>query len=238
MTTARPLSTPIHISVLCLAAFVFLPTAARAQEGSFQSDPVDTYAARLLTVLIAVGIVLALYTLVRYRGLVAGPVAWGLVIAGAAVFPLLMTGMGLTLVFERVKTVQLCGSCHLTMKAYVDDMENPQSRSMAAIHFTNRYISEDQCYVCHTAYGLLGTFEAKKQGIIDVYKYYTRTYKVPLQLRQPYRDRDCLKCHAAAAKFLEAHEDSKEMIFAGKVTCMKCHAETHPAHIVAQRRSP
>jgi cytochrome c nitrite reductase small subunit len=223
--------------VNCEACAVFSlcgPTELMAQQGMYQRDPVDVYAARLLTVMIALGIGLVLYSMVRYRGIVGGPVAWGLVIAGAGVLPLLMTGMGMTLVFERVKTVQLCGSCHLTMKAYVDDMKNPQSRSMAAIHFTNRYIAEDQCYVCHTAYGLLGTFEAKEQGVIDVYKYYTRTFEFPLKLRHPYRDRDCLKCHAEATKFLEAHQDSKEEIFAGKLTCMQCHSETHPAHIVAQ----
>lgn len=170
---------------LCAAIFLCCPVEAMAQQGAYQRDPVDTYMARLLTVLIAFGIALVLYTLLRHRGIIAGPVAWGLLIAGTGVLPLVMTGMGMTLVFERVKTVQLCGSCHLTMKAYVDDMENPQSRSMAAIHFTNRYISEDQCYVCHTAYGLLGTFEAKEQGFIDVYKYYTRTCEFPLKLRHP-----------------------------------------------------
>lgn len=228
----------IPASVLCMAVFAFLPTAAVAQQGAFQRDPVDTYASRLLEIMIGIGIALVLYTLIRYRGIVAGPVAWSQVIAGAGVLPLLVSGVGMTLVFERVKTVQLCGSCHLTMKAYVDDMKNPRSSSLAAVHYKNRYIAEDQCYVCHTAYGLLGTFEAKEQGMIDVYKYYTRTFQFPLKLRHPYRDGDCLKCHAEATKFLEAHEDTKERIFSGQLTCMQCHAETHPAHVIAQRLSP
>ena len=188
--------------------------------------------------MIAIGIALVLYTLIRYRGIVAGPVGWSLMILGVGVLPLMMSGMGMTLVFERVKTVQLCGSCHLTMKAYVDDMENPRSSSLAALHYTNRYIAEDQCYVCHTAYGMLGTFEAKEQGLIDVYKYYTHTFHFPLKLREPYHDRDCLKCHAEATKFQEAHADFKEGIFSGQLQCMQCHAETHPAHLVAQGQNP
>jgi cytochrome c nitrite reductase small subunit len=222
----------------CAAAFAFLPFRALAQQDTFQRDPVETYGARLLGVIIATGVVLVLYTLIRYRGNVSGPVAWALVAAGVVVFPILMLSVGLTLAFERVKTVQLCGSCHLTMKAYVDDMENPNSNSLAAVHYANRYIAENQCYVCHTAYGMLGTFEAKEQGAIDVYKYYTHTFQFPLKLRHPYRDRDCLKCHAETPKFREAHEDSKDRILAGKLSCMQCHVETHPAHIVAQSVNP
>lgn len=228
----------IRVSGFCVAGFALLPSAAFAQQETFQRDPVDTYGARLLGVIIAIGLALVLYTLVRYRGSVAGPVGWGFLATGAAVLPVLMLSVGMTLAFERVKTVQLCGSCHLTMKAYVDDMENPNSTSLAAVHFTNRYIAEDQCFVCHTAYGMLGSFQAKEQGIIDVYKYYTRTFQFPLKLRHPYRDGDCLKCHAEATKFREAHEDSKAAIFAGKLTCMQCHAETHPAHLVAQGMTP
>jgi len=149
----------------------------------------------------------------------------------------MFTGVGTILALERVRTVPLCGSCHLTMKPYVDDMMNPKSNSLAAVHYTNRYIAENQCYECHTSYGMLGTLESKEQGIVDVYKYYTRTFQLPLQLRHPYRDQDCLKCHAGAKKWIIAHEDSQEKIFAGKVSCMQCHAETSPAHTLMTQES-
>jgi hypothetical protein len=87
--------------------------------------------------------------------------------------------------------------------------------------------------------GFPGTLEAKEQGVIDVYRYYTHTFHLPLKLRHPYRDRDCLKCHAEATKWIAAHQDCQEAIFAGKMSCMQCHAEANPAHnVVAQELHP
>jgi cytochrome c nitrite reductase small subunit len=223
----------------CAAVLVSLPTQALAQQPAFQQDPVDQYMVRFLSVVILIGGGLVLWSLFRYRGRDVGAISWGFLIAGTGVFPVMLSGAGTIVALERVRTVQVCGSCHLTMKSYVDDMMNPKSNSLAAVHYTNRYIAENQCYECHTSYGMLGTLEAKKQGVIDVYKYYTHTFQLPLQLRQPYRDGDCLKCHAGATKWIAAHEDSQEKIFAGKVTCMQCHAESHPAHtLVAQELKP
>jgi cytochrome c nitrite reductase small subunit len=230
-TRGRLLGAPLKTVVF--ACYLAWPSVAHAQQDAFQQDPVDLYGSRFLAVVIFVGLALVLYSLFRYRGRDSGPISWGLLIAGVSVFPMILSGFGTILVVERVKTVKLCGSCHLTMKSYVDDMMNPQSNSLAAVHYTNRYIAENQCYECHTSYGMLGTLQAKKQGLIDVYKYYTRTFQLPLKLRTPYRDGDCLKCHSGATKFLAAHEDSKQAIFAGTLTCMQCHAETNPAHNIA-----
>jgi len=234
MSRLNPQIAAIVECTIPVALLVSVPARALAQQQAFQQDPVDQYGSHFLTVVIFIGVGLVLYSLFRYRGKDVGPISWGLLIAGAIVFPMILSGVGTILVFERVKTVQLCGSCHLTMKSYVDDMMNPNSNSLAAVHYTNRYIAENQCYECHTSYGMSGTLEAKKQGIIDIYKYYTRTFQLPLQLRHPYRDGDCLKCHAGATKFIAAHEETQERIFAGKLTCMQCHAETNPAHNVGR----
>ena len=215
---------------LCAALVVSLPPEATAQQHAFQQDPVDQYMSRFLAVVILIGLGLVLWSLSRYRGRDIGAISWGFLIAGTSIFPMMLTGVGTILALERVRTVPLCGSCHLTMRSYVDDMMNPESNSLAAVHYTNRYIAENQCYECHTSYGMLGTLEAKKQGVIDVYKYYTHTFQLPLQLRHPYRDGDCLKCHAGATKWIAAHEESQQRIFAGELTCMQCHRETNPAH--------
>jgi hypothetical protein len=74
--------------------------------------------------------------------------------------------------------------------------------------------------------------EAKKEGFIDVYKYFTNTYKLPIKLRHPYKNDDCLKCHAGSAKWLGVHGDFKDGIFSGDVHCMDCHADKNPAHKV------
>jgi cytochrome c nitrite reductase small subunit len=184
------------------------------------------------------GVGIVTYSLLKYRGAAVGPVSWGLLIAGAVAFPLLITGVGTILVFERAERVEFCASCHVTMKVFVDDMKNPKSDSLAALHFKNRYIPDDQCYSCHTSYGLFGTVEAKKEGLNDVYKYYTRTFHLPIKLRHPYPNNDCLKCHAGSAKWLASHEDYKDALFSGQATCMQCHADSNPAHILAQNSKP
>jgi hypothetical protein len=220
--------------LLLLACAALVPLAARAQQGAakFQQDPVDKYGTHFLTAIILVGVVLVLYSLLRYRGNVVGPVSWGLLILGVAIIPGLTSGLGTVLVFERAEHVDFCSSCHLTMKTYVDDMENPKSDSFAAIHFKNRYIADDQCYICHTSYGLFGTVKAKEAGIIDVYKYYTHTFHLPIKLREAYPNTDCLKCHAGSVKWQESHADYKDAVFSGDMSCMQCHGLEHKAHNV------
>jgi cytochrome c nitrite reductase small subunit len=226
--------------VLALTGFVLFPFVARAQQDAqrFQQDPVEHLAARLVVALAFVGILVAIYSLMKYQGAVLGPVSWGLLFVGAVATPLLITGVGTILVFEKAERVEFCASCHLTMKSFVDDMKNPQSASLAALHYKNRYIPDNQCYNCHTSYGIFGTVEAKKEGLTDVYKYYTRTFHLPLKMRHPYPNHDCLKCHAGSAKWLASHEDYKDALFSGQATCMQCHADSNPAHNIAQTVTP
>jgi nitrate/TMAO reductase-like tetraheme cytochrome c subunit len=209
-----------------------LPWTLQAQvaEARFQADPIDYFGSRFLTGLMVLGIVILLYSLLRYRGRMAGTVATTLAIAGVVIIPIAASGLGTVLVFERAEKVEFCASCHLTMQTFVDDMTNPQSESLAAVHFKNRYIADDQCYVCHTSYGIFGTVEAKKEGMIDVYKYFTRTFKLPVRLRHPYRNDDCLKCHAGSVKWQAVHGDFKDGIFAGDLHCLDCHGDKNPAH--------
>jgi nitrate/TMAO reductase-like tetraheme cytochrome c subunit len=176
--------------------------------------------------------------LIRYKGSAVGPASWGVLLAGAVALPLLITGVGTILVFERAERVEFCASCHLTMQPFVDDLKNPKSNSLAALHYRNRYIPDDQCYSCHTSYGLFGTVEAKKEGLNDVYKYYTRTFHLPIKLRHPYPNTDCLKCHAGSAKWIASHEEYKDALFSGEANCMQCHADSNPAHNIAQNAAP
>jgi nitrate/TMAO reductase-like tetraheme cytochrome c subunit len=209
---------------------MMLPVAAYAQHDVSKFDPVDHYGTRFLAGLIVIGAALVLYSIIRYRGNTTGPVSWGILVLGAGILPVVVSSGGGVLVVEKSQRVGLCNSCHLTMKPYVDDMKNPASKSLAAIHYTNRYIPDDQCYVCHTSYGMFGTMQAKKEGIIDVVKYYTHTFSVPVKMRHPYSNNDCLKCHGASAKFLASHKKDREAMFADEVSCMQCHDDDNPAH--------
>jgi cytochrome c nitrite reductase small subunit len=216
------------------AALALLPAKIYAQEASqFQRDPVEQYGARALTFVIVLGIAVVLFSLVKYRGRLTGPVSWAVLAFGVAILPALSSGFGTVLVFERAERVEFCESCHLTMKSYVTDMKNPQSESLAALHYKNRYIPDNQCYVCHTGYGLFGTVQAKREGMHDVFVYYTRTFKLPVKLRHPYPNNDCLKCHAESVKWLGVHGDFKDDLFAGKTSCLDCHGQTNPPHTLS-----
>lgn len=213
-----------------LRGFVLLPVAAQAQQDVSKFDPVDHYGSRLLAGLIITGFVLVLYSLIRYRGKASGPVSWGILVLGAGILPVAVSSGGGVLVLERSQRVGLCNSCHLAMTPYVDDMKNPKSHSMAAVHYANRYIPDNQCYVCHTSYGMFGTVQAKEEGIVDVIKYYTHTFSVPVKMRHAYSNNDCLKCHAGSAKFLASHQHDREAMLADEVSCMQCHDDDNPAH--------
>ncbi len=219
---------------------LFSPVVARAQQEAarFQQDPVERAAARFLVALAIIGAAVVIYSLLKYKGAAVGPVSWVLLIVGAVAAPLLITGGGTVLVFERAERVEFCASCHLTMKSFVDDMKDSKSHSLAALHFKNRYIPDNQCYNCHTSYGLFGTVEAKKQGLYDVFRYYTRTFHLPIMMRQPYPNNDCLKCHAGSVKWIASHGDYKDALFSGEATCMQCHADSNPAHTLAQNIKP
>ena len=222
-----------------LLGLLFVPLCAEGEGPavSFQHDPVEYYGARILAALLIVCGCLVLYSLVRYRGRIAGPISLGLLIAGIGVLPVLSVSFGTVLVFERAERVEFCASCHEPMQPYVTDMKNLESESLAALHFKNRYIPSNQCYDCHTSYGLFGTATAKMKGLVDVYKYYTNTYHSPIQMRDPYPNNDCLKCHAEALKWQEQemHIENKEALFAGETSCMDCHGPMgHPAHVLPE----
>jgi len=213
-------------------SFVLLQGVARAQSDTSRFDPVDHYGARVIAGLIVAGTVLVIYSLLRYRGETSGIASWAVLILGVAIIPLVVFGAGEVLAVERSESVEVCSSCHLAMKPYVDDMKDPASKSLAAIHYSNRYIADNQCYVCHTAYGMFGTLQAKKQGLSDVYRYYTHSFKLPIKMSHSYPNNDCLKCHSGSAKFLATHKRDREAMLADEVSCLQCHEDDNPPHNV------
>ena len=148
------------------------------------------------------------------------------------VLPLFLLVVANFAVFEYATDVRFCGACHLTMKPYIDDLHNPQSQSLAALHFQNRVAPATECYACHADYGIHGTFEAKMSGLFDAYKYATGTYHLPLKMRVPFENAFCLKCHDRAKRFMaqEIHlEDEKVSrdLRSGKTECVECHSPAH-----------
>jgi nitrate/TMAO reductase-like tetraheme cytochrome c subunit len=205
---------------------------AEGTSPDFQFDPVEYWAARILTWVLVLAVILVVYTLVKaVRGQLGGNKGRALMLAGVVLLPSFSVVIGMLLVFTRAKRVEFCASCHRVMQDYAHDMTNSDGRGLAAIHFANRYIPKNQCYECHTSYGLFGTVEAKIHGIGEVAKYYTGLYDPPVTMWRPYRNADCLKCHAESNKWLsvEAHtdEETEAELFADRTSCMSCHGSAH-----------
>lgn len=198
----------------------------------FRFDPVEHWASRILTWALVAAVLLVSYALFAVlRGELRGVPGRVIMLVGVVLLPSFSVATGMLLVFIRAESVEFCASCHLVMQAYADDMNDPEGTGIAAVHFANQYIPGDQCYECHTSYGLFGTLEAKLHGIGEVYRYYTRTYNQPIEMWHPYSNKDCLKCHANSRKWrsLDAHtdEDMQEQLFDDRTSCMSCHDPGH-----------
>ena len=189
---------------------------------------------------IGLGIVvlaLVLYTAIFYRERLLDPTAKWLHLIGLAILPLFIWFLGNFVVVEEAKKVAFCGSCHPVMDPYVNDMIDPMSKTLAAVHYKHRYIVAEHCYSCHVSYGLFGNFRAKMEGLKDVYRFYTASWELPIKLSQPYSNWNCLHCHDGAKKFeeLDLHVDFRHDFASDEVSCLDCHGPTHPPQKTAER---
>lgn len=139
-----------------------------------------------------------------------------------------MTGTTSTL-FEETKTVESCNSCHI-MEPFVDDMQNPQSATLAARHFRHKWIEKDQCYHCHTAYGVHGDIAAKRDGFRHWLMYVTNTYPDPIRFVGSYPNSNCFACHDDTPKYevVPSHLALEPQLAADEVSCTSCHGPPHP----------
>ena len=131
-------------------------------------------------------------------------------------------------VLEETKSVQSCASCHV-MEPFVKDLTNPLSDTLASAHFRNRWIPENQCYSCHTSYGIHGTLEAKLGGLRHWWLYVTGTWKDPIRYRGTYPNSNCLACHANTPKYdaVKTHVKNAAALAADQKSCASCHTP-HP----------
>lgn len=141
----------------------------------------------------------------------------------------LLTGAGA--VMETAKKPEKCMTCHI-MEPYGADMHNPKSDNLAAAHFRNRWIRENQCYECHSQYGVFGTIGAKLDGVGHLYHYLSGTYALPLHMKRPYPIGQCLKCHGPSDAFqkIKKHSDPEVVrnLTSEKISCLECHEPPHP----------
>jgi len=150
-----------------------------------------------------------------------------LVVLGVA--PVLVTLATFAMSFQRAEQVSFCGDCH-TQAPWIVDMEDPNSKSLAALHYRNRWILDDQCYTCHADYGFLGPIKTKIRALKEVAIYYSgigmpRQIKLP----KPFPNANCLQCHGPAANFRSdpTHAAVMKALVVNKLSCVTCHQPIH-----------
>ena len=184
--------------------------------------------------LILAGIILSW---IFFRGRQTDGNALWLHLLSLGVLPLFLLPIGNFAVLEYAKEESNCSGCHSVLHPYVDDMRNPASESLAALHFQNRFAPGTSCYSCHTNYGVHGSVQGKIAGLGHAYRYLTRQYQLPLKIAAPFSNALCLQCHHGAKRFvargehLEGPGKVSADLINGKTRCVDCH---RPAHRVGK----
>jgi cytochrome c nitrite reductase small subunit len=168
---------------------------------------------------------------VRSRGVTSTSKA--MLFGAILVLPVMVVFLATAHGMDESMSVEACGACH-AMDSHVADLRNPASDSLAAVHYKNRYIQGDQCYTCHSDYGMFGTVSAKLEGLGHVYHNLTDTYEKPIKIRKPYSNVRCFGCHFGAQNFLAKHDkDEIPNLVSGKDSCLDCHGPAHHAEEAA-----
>jgi nitrate/TMAO reductase-like tetraheme cytochrome c subunit len=130
---------------------------------------------------------------------------------------------------EGVHEVESCERCHV-MQPMATDMRDPESNTLAARHFKNGWIPKDQCFQCHSDYGLAGDLAAKMEGYRHLARYTTATYTEPIVYRGRFPNHNCLKCHDGTPKFeaVQSHQTVRGHLDDDTLSCLNCHGRAHP----------
>ena len=157
-----------------------------------------------------------------------------LVFLGALVFPLLAGAAVLSQNMQRATETRFCLSCH-EMEPYGKSLYIDESSAVQASHFQNRRIPRDEaCYTCHKDYGLFGDVKSKLTGLRHVYVHFLGTVPEKIQLYHPFRNDNCLHCHAGMRRFDEGKKHNAKnlkiaSLYTGEVSCVSkgCHDTGH-----------
>lgn len=175
--------------------------------------------------------ILLLAYLARRPALTLHPLGRVLAFLGCFVLPVLITTGGTAHHLELSKSTAFCLSCH-EMEPYGESLWIDDPDHLQAAHFQNRRIPRDAaCYTCHTSYAMFGGVQAKLVGLGHVWVHFFGEEREPgeLELYQPYRNRECLHCHAGARSFVSGgpHADLLAELRANELSCLDCHGGDH-----------
>ena len=205
--------------------------AQAAQEMVFHppEDVVLVWAQRAGLVVMVSSVLLILFVLLRRRQRLMENQSKWLLFLGLCVLPIPVMFLSAGVGMEESKSVDFCHSCHAPMDPFVDDMKDPQSETLAAMHYKNRLIQSEHCWACHSDYGIAGTTEAKLSGLYDITKAVLDTWEAPISLRHPYNWAICLDCHGDSASFKAEtnHQGVVQAAIQGEIACTDCHEMAH-----------
>ncbi|MDW7693183.1 hypothetical protein R9C00_09355 [Flammeovirgaceae bacterium SG7u.111] len=192
----------------------------------------------VLAVILGVTELVLLYQLRKNRHSLTSYVK-SLVLFGILVIPLITLSLGNYHVFVSSKEVDSCMNCHV-MRPFGNDMMHDQnSMTLAARHYKNNWIKDQECYSCHKDYGFQGTMKTKADGYRHLMKYITGTYQEPIKFRGEFNSMNCMGCHSGTPVFENVHEHQpvKENLASDNPTlsCLNCHGRAHPER---SRRTP
>ena len=160
-------------------------------------------------------------------------------LAGVGILPIITAATGNVQGYYQMKERSFCGSCHV-MTPHANDSGDPNSKSLASRHARNKLFGEDNCYACHSDYGMYGTVTTKIGGMGHVWYYYTEYRNTPLEeakktihLKKPFPNENCMQCHStelAVWNDVPVHKSSLEDVRSGKMSCASggCHGFAHP----------
>jgi cytochrome c-type protein NapC len=176
----------------------------------------------LLSILL-IGLLLVRPTITAAQG--------GKVLAFIAFFilPIVATVLGANIHLDHSKSTHFCLSCHV-MEPYGKSLYIDDPAHVPAGHFQNNRIPKEQaCYTCHTNYTIFGDVNSKMRGLKHMYVYYLKGAPTKIALYEPFNNRECLHCHAAARSFEETspHKEMKEQLVADDMSCLTCHNKIH-----------
>ena len=172
-------------------------------------------------------IALCLYTIAR------GELPAALSTSGLVLLPVFGYVLGNLHVLDESKSVEFCGSCHVTMPPLVESMKSSEN-NLAATHYRNGAVShQNACYVCHSGYGPVGDINAKLAGISHMIHTVRQNERYPLKMRSTFDLSSCLDCHAATEPFrsVKGHTtvSLQKKLMSGEIGCTgACHAPAHP----------
>lgn len=150
-------------------------------------------------------------------------------LASFTVLPMATIGASSYKLFEGTHETEACASCHV-MQPMVTDLHSSTSTTLAALHSRNGWISDNECYSCHSGYGFAGSMAAKMEGYRHLVRYTTGVYEEPIASRTVFDQSSCLNCHEGTDKFLavNSHMIAFEELKSNKMSCMNCHGLAHP----------